>query len=132
MADTILVVDDNENATRMTARMLSGLGFEVTTALDGPSALSQIAERHPDCILLDVMMPRMSGLEVLSRLKRDPATTAIPVILLTAKSQDEDVLTGYREGAEYYLTKPCTTRDLAYGIRLVLGNRRPQGASASG
>lgn len=132
MADTILVVDDNENATRMTARMLSGLGFEVTTALDGPSALSQIAERHPDCILLDVMMPRMSGLEVLSRLKRDPATTAIPVILLTAKSQDEDVLTGYREGAEYYLTKPCTTRDLAYGIRLVLGNHRPQGASAAG
>lgn len=132
MADTIMVVDDNENATRMTARMLSGLGFEVMTALDGPNALSQIAERHPDCILLDVMMPRMSGLEVLSRLKRDPATTGIPVILLTAKSQDEDVLTGYKEGAEYYLTKPCSSRDLAYGIRLVLGNQRAQGANAAG
>ncbi len=132
MADTIMVVDDNENATRMTARMLSGLGFEVMTALDGPHALSQIAERHPDCILLDVMMPRMSGLEVLSHLKHDPATTDIPVILLTAKSQDEDVLTGYKEGAEYYLTKPCSSRDLVYGIRLVLGSHRPRGTSVSG
>jgi CheY-like chemotaxis protein len=121
MAPTILVVDDNESATRMTARMLSGLGYEVTTALDGPSALAQVAARRPDCVLLDVMMPRMSGLEVLARLKQDPATSRIPVILLTAKSQDDDVLTGYKEGAEYYLTKPCTSRDLLYGIRLVLG-----------
>ena len=124
MADTIMVVDDNENATLMTARMLSGLGFDVMTAFDGPNALSQIAERHPDCILLDIMMPRMSGLEVLARLKHDPSTQAIPVIMLTAKSQDEDVLTGYKQGAEYYITKPCTSRDLAYGIRLVLGSHR--------
>ena len=124
MPDTILVVDDNENATRMTARMLSGLGYEVLTAFDGPSALNLIASHAPDCILLDIMMPSMSGLEVLARLKHDPATAAIPVILLTAKSQDDDVLTGYKEGAEYYITKPCTSRDLVYGIRLVLGKRQ--------
>jgi CheY-like chemotaxis protein len=124
MPDTILVVDDNESATHMMARMLSGLGYEVMTALDGLHALEQIAERHPDCILLDVMMPRMSGLEVLTRLKHDPATTEIPVIMLTAKSQDEDMLTGYKKGAEYYITKPCTSRDLVYGIRLVLGQHR--------
>lgn len=123
MPETIMVVDDNENATRMTARMLSGLGYDVMTAVDGPSALAQIAARHPDCILLDIMMPSMSGLEVLARLKQDPATTAIPVIMLTAKSQDDDVLTGYKEGAEYYITKPCTSRDLVYGIRLVLGKQ---------
>jgi two-component system phosphate regulon response regulator PhoB len=131
MADTILVVDDNENATRMTARMLGGLGYDVMTALDGPSALAQIAARHPDCILLDIMMPRMSGLEVLARLKHDPATTAIPVIMLTAKSQDEDVLNGYKEGAEYYITKPCSSRDLVYGIRLVLGKHRQREAAAA-
>lgn len=131
MADTIMVVDDNENATLMTARMLSGLGFDVMTAFDGPTALTQIAERHPDCILLDIMMPRMSGLEVLARLKHDPTTTGIPVIMLTAKSQDEDVLTGYKQGAEYYITKPCTSRDLAYGIRLVLGSHRPSSPPAS-
>lgn len=123
MPDTIMVVDDNENATRMTARMLAGLGYEVMTALDGQNALDQIAVRHPDCILLDIMMPSMSGLEVLSRLKHDPATTSIPVIMLTAKSQDDDVLTGYKEGAEYYITKPCSSRDLVYGIRLVLGKQ---------
>ena len=123
MPDTVLVVDDNENVTRMTARMLSGLGYEVMTALDGPSALAQVADRLPDCVLLDVMMPTMSGLEVLARLKRDPATSAIPVILLTAKSQDDDVLAGYKEGADYYITKPCSSQDLVYGIRLVLGQR---------
>jgi CheY-like chemotaxis protein len=123
MPETILVVDDSESAASMTARMLSGLGYEVLTALDGPSALAQSAGHHPDCILLDIMMPRMSGLEVLSRLKHDPATMDIPVILLTAKSQDEDVLIGYKEGAEYYVTKPCSAQDLVYGIRLVLGKR---------
>ena len=123
MPETILIVDDNESAASMTARMLSGLGYEILTALDGPSALAQIAGQLPDCILLDIMMPRMSGLEVLSRLKHDPVTMGIPVILLTAKSQDEDVLIGYKEGAEYYITKPCTSRDLVYGIRLVLGKR---------
>jgi two-component system phosphate regulon response regulator PhoB len=123
MAETILVVDDNENATRMTARMLSGLGYEVLTALDGPTALDLVASRRPDCVLLDIMMPSMSGLEVLSRLKHDPMTSAIPVILLTAKSQDDDVLAGYKEGAEYYITKPCTSKDLVYGIRLVLGKQ---------
>jgi CheY-like chemotaxis protein len=121
MPGTILVVDDNENATRITARMLGNLGYDVVTALDGQRALELVAGRAPDCILLDIMMPTMSGLEVLARLKHDPATSAIPVILLTAKSQDEDVLTGYKEGAEYYITKPCTSQDLLYGIRLVLG-----------
>src|SRR5262245_26374255 len=106
MPDTILVVDDNENVTRMTARMLGGLGYEVMTAFDGPTALTLVASRRPDVILLDIMMPSMSGLEVLTRLKRDPATASVPVILLTAKSQDDDVLTGYKEGAEYYITKP--------------------------
>jgi CheY-like chemotaxis protein len=124
MPDTILVVDDNEHATMTTARMLTGLGYEVMTALSGQSALAEVAQRRPDCVLLDIMMPSMSGLEVLARLKHDPATSSIPVIMLTAKSQDEDVLLGYKEGAEYYITKPCTSRDLVYGIRLVLGQHR--------
>ena len=130
MPDTILVVDDNEHATMTTARMLNGLGYEVMTALSGQSALAEVAQRRPDCILLDIMMPSMSGLEVLARLKHDPATSSIPVIMLTAKSQDEDVLLGYKEGAEYYITKPCTSRDLVYGIRLVLGQHRQSSPTA--
>jgi DNA-binding response OmpR family regulator len=123
MPDTILVVDDNENATRMTARMLSGLGYEVMTALDGANALAQIATRHPDCILLDIMMPRMSGLEVMPHLKSDATTSNIPVIMVTAKTTDDDVLHGYQQGADYYITKPFTADELAYGVNLVLGHQ---------
>ena len=124
MPDTIMVVDDNENATRMTARMLSGTrvrGDDRTRRAERAGA-----DRHPPSRLHPARHhdADMSGLEVLARLKHDPATTAIPVIMLTAKSQDDDVLTGYKEGAEYYITKPCSSRDLVYGIRLVLGKQR--------
>ena len=80
-----------------------------------------IAAHPPDCILLDIMMPNMSGIEVLNRLKERPETASIPVILVTAKSRDEDVLSGYKEGADYYITKPFSAQQLIYGVRLVLG-----------
>jgi DNA-binding response OmpR family regulator len=67
------------------------------------------------------MMPEMSGLDVLSKLKKNPSTSAIPVILVTARIRDEDVLAGYKEGADYYITKPFSGEQLLYGIRLVLG-----------
>ena len=131
MAETILIVDDNDNATRITARMLSSRGYDVMTAHDGARALELVAERPPDCILLDIMMPNMSGLEVLRRLKHDPATVDIPVILLTAKSQDEDVLAGYKQGAEYYITKPFTSQEVMYGISLVLAKSAPKASDRS-
>jgi DNA-binding response OmpR family regulator len=123
--DSILVVDDDQNAARIAAHILRTRGYEVRTAHDGRAALAEVAARHPHCILLDVMMPSLSGLEVLERLKERPDTAAIPVILVTAKSQDEDVLTGYRQGAEYYITKPFSSQELLYGIRLVLGRQAP-------
>lgn len=131
MPETILVVDDDVNTARITERMLTVRGYDVMTATDGTRALELVAERRPDCILLDIMMPRMSGLEVLNHLKHDPETAEIPVILLTAKSQDEDVLTGYREGAEYYITKPFTAQELLYGIGLVLARSAPTATRAS-
>ena len=123
-APRILAVDDQPENLELLAAILSDEGFDVGFASDGLAALEAVAAHPPQAILLDIMMPRMSGLEVLARLKHDPSTQAIPVIMLTAKSQDEDVLTGYKQGAEYYITKPCTSRDLAYGIRLVLGSHR--------
>ena len=128
MAETILVVDDNVDVARVTASTLSARGYGVVIATDGQRALELVEERHPDCILLDIMMPHMSGLEVLSRLKGNPATAAIPVILITAKSRDEDVLCGYKEGADYYITKPFSSQQLLYGIRLVLGKDAPAAA----
>jgi CheY-like chemotaxis protein len=123
----ILIVDDNEDVAHIAAAYLSKRGYAVVTATDGPRALALVAERRPDCILLDIMMPTMSGLEVLTRLKQEPATSSIPVILVTAKSGDDDVLEGYKEGADYYITKPFSAQQLVYGVRLVLG----MGANAS-
>jgi DNA-binding response OmpR family regulator len=74
-------------------------------------------------MLLDVMMPRMSGLDVLKALKANPETASIPVIMVTAKTTDDDVLHGYQQGADYYITKPFTADQLLYGINLVLGNQ---------
>ncbi len=122
MSHRILVVDDNEDVAHITASVLTAKGYVVETALDGARALEMIVAESPDCVLLDIMMPNMSGIEVLTRMKESPATAAIPVILVTAKSRDEDVLAGYKEGADYYITKPFSAQQLIYGVRLVLGD----------
>jgi DNA-binding response OmpR family regulator len=128
MGDTILVVDDSEDIALISARMLTQRGFAVITACDGQEALAIVARQRPSCLLLDVMMPRMSGLEVLKALKADPATANIPVIMVTAKTTDDDVLHGYQEGADYYITKPFTADELVYGVNLVLGHQPTQHA----
>ncbi len=121
MSHRILVVDDNEDVAHITASFLTAKGYTVETALDGARALELIAAQPPDCVLLDIMMPNMSGIEVLNHMKESSATSSIPVILVTAKSRDEDVLSGYKEGADYYITKPFSSQQLIYGVRLVLG-----------
>jgi DNA-binding response OmpR family regulator len=117
----ILAVDDNEDSLRIIQMVLESNGFDVELARNGVEALERIREKAPELVLLDVMMPEMSGMEVLEKLRGAQATARIPVILLTAKAQDEDVITGYQVGADYYITKPFTAKQLLYGIRLVLG-----------
>jgi CheY-like chemotaxis protein len=119
---SVLVVDDNEDVRQIISKMLVGHGYEVRLAHDGPSALAAIEAARPDVILLDVMMPEMNGIKVLDRIRANPRSAAVPVIMVTAKSQDEDVLAGYKYGADYYITKPFTSRRLLYGIGLVLGS----------
>ncbi len=111
----ILVVDDTRDCLVILRGMLQGQGFEVRTAESGAEALRQIGARIPDVVLLDVMMPGMSGLEVLQRLRAGHATARIPVILITARSEDEDLMTGYQVGADYYITKPCTAQEVLRG-----------------
>ncbi len=118
---TVLVVDDNEEIVRLLRAILELQGFAVRTARDGASALTAVEQQLPDLIVLDVMLPAMDGKEVLARLKASSRTASIPVILLTARTQDEDVLIGYDLGADYYITKPFTKGQLLYGIGLVLG-----------
>src|SRR5215470_639630 len=117
----VLVVDDTPDSIMILRSILVNNGFAVTTADSGRAALESLKNEIPDLVLLDVMMPEMSGLEVLERIKSNPLTSNMPVILVTAKTQDEDVLAGYQYGADYYITKPCTAKQLLYGIGLVLG-----------
>ena len=121
----VLVVDDNPDSVRIVESILKGNGYEVVAATSGQEALAAIDKKPPSVILLDVMMPGMSGLEVLEKLRAQPKNGRIPVILLTAKTQDEDVISGYRYGADYYIPKPFTSKQLLYGIRLVLGESLP-------
>jgi len=120
MNRTILIVDDNLDSLMILRSILETQGFAVRAAESGREALAQLAREVPDVILLDVMMPGMSGFEVLETIKTTHATSHVPVIMVTAKMQDEDVLTGYQHGADYYITKPCTAKQLVYGIGLVL------------
>lgn len=121
MGRNILVVDDNLDSLMIMRNMLELHGFSVRTAQSGVEALALIEQDPPEVILLDVMMPVMSGFEVLGKLKDRHETSKIPVIMVTAKIDDEDVLCGYQQGADYYITKPCTAKQLLYGISLVLG-----------
>jgi CheY-like chemotaxis protein len=120
MGKSILVVDDNIDSIMILRSILESQGYTVRTAQSGVQALEELQNGPPDLILLDVMMPQMSGIEVLERIKTTHATSKVPVIMVTAKIQDEDVMTGYQHGADYYITKPCTAKQLLYGIGLVL------------
>lgn len=129
MKRTVLIVDDNLDSLMILRSILESRDFEVTTAQSGAEALAHLDATRPDVVLLDVMMPEMSGLEVLERIKSAPSTATIPVIMVTAKMQDEDVMMGYQHGADYYITKPCTAKQLLYGIGLVLGRSDPDAAA---
>lgn len=118
---TIMVVDDNPDIITIVRTILEAKGYSVLSAYSGPELLSLLEGQKPDLIVLDIMMPQMDGLEVLTRLKGAAETSAIPVILLTAKVQYEDVLGGYKLGADYYITKPFTSTQLLNGINLLLG-----------
>ncbi len=118
---TIMLVDDNPDIITIVKTILEGKGYSVLSASSGPELLNLLKSQKPDLIILDIMMPEMDGLEVLTRLKGMADTTSIPIILLTAKVQYEDVLGGYKLGADYYITKPFTSTQLINGINLLLG-----------
>jgi two-component system alkaline phosphatase synthesis response regulator PhoP/two-component system response regulator VicR len=108
----ILVTDDEPNIVRLIQVNLERQGFQVETANNGAQALEKIRANRPDLLVSDVMMPEMDGFELLSNIRRDPALENLPVIMLTAKAQDRDVLEGYTRGADMYLTKPFNPIEL--------------------
>jgi DNA-binding response OmpR family regulator len=120
---TVLVADDDEDILVLVSYRLERAGYEVLLARDGPSALATAQERKPDLAILDVMMPGLNGYEVTQRLRADPATAQIPVILLTARVQETDVDRGFEAGADDYLRKPFSPRELRARVQAILARR---------
>lgn len=119
----ILVTDDEPNIVRLIQVNLERQGFTVETANNGAQALEKIRANRPDLLVSDVMMPEMDGFELLSNIRRDPLLENLPVIMLTAKAQDRDVLEGYTRGADMYLTKPFNPIELVtFAKRLLQTN----------
>lgn len=123
-AATILVADNDEDILTLVAFRLERLGHEVLLARDGAEALERAQRELPDLCVLDVMMPRLTGYEVTRRLRRDPATRAIPVILLTARVQEADVEHGLQAGADAYVRKPFSPKELREQVDALLAARR--------
>lgn len=118
----ILIVDDDNDTRNIIRTILNAKGFTTKEACNGREALELIKVEIPTLILLDVMMPEMSGYDVITHLKLSPKTQTIPIIMLTAKGEDEDILTGYSQYAvDYYIPKPFTPKHLINGIELILG-----------
>ncbi|HKC24280.1 MAG TPA: response regulator, partial [Thermoanaerobaculia bacterium] len=119
----ILVVDDDEDILLIVQTMLTNGGFSVALARNGKEAIDQAIALRPDLIVLDVMMPHLSGWEVCATLKNLPETAATPVVMLTVKSEIKDLITGMQVGADDYLTKPFTKRDLLGTVQRLLEGR---------
>lgn len=122
---TILVADDEADVLSLISSSLIGAGFEVCRALDGSEALLKARSDRPALIVLDVMMPNLSGLEVCKQLKRENATQHIPIILLTAKAGEIDRVLGFELGADDYVTKPFSPRELVLRVQSILRRSAP-------
>jgi DNA-binding response OmpR family regulator len=120
MPEKILLVDDDMDTLRLVGLMLQRQGYEVRVASSGQQALGMVQAELPDLILLDIMMPEMDGYEVARHLRSEPATSEIPIIMFTAKTQVDDKVMGFEAGADDYLTKPTQPRELFAHMKAVL------------
>ena len=126
MARKILTCDDEKHIVRLIQVNLERAGYEVVAAYNGAECLEAVKTETPDLIILDVMMPEMTGFEVLEKLKADPETENIPVIMLTARAQDADVLRGWQSGVETYLTKPFNPMELIAFVKRIFAMQDSQ------
>ena len=109
----VLIADDDADILSLVRAVLERAGNEVISVGDGAQALASVTERKPDLAVLDISMPELDGLEVLRRLRADSATSALPVVLLSARAQEADVKLGFELGASAYVKKPFSPRELA-------------------
>jgi two-component system phosphate regulon response regulator PhoB len=129
MAETVLVVEDEVDILEVLQYNLEGNGYHVITAKDGPTALEAVRTRKPSIIVLDLMLPGYSGLEVCRRLKGRQETARIPILMLTAKAEESDRVVGLELGADDYVTKPFSPREVTLRVEAILRRlRHPESA----
>ena len=120
MTQRILIVDDEPNIVISLEFLMKKEGFEIAVANDGDEALAQVASFNPDLLLLDVMMPKKSGFEVCEALRADPERAGLKIVMLTAKGRDTEMAKGLAIGADAYVTKPFSTKELVDKVREML------------
>lgn len=127
MKETILIVEDEKDIVKMLEYNLSKEGFKILSANNGEDALDLVHRHLPDLIILDLMLPEMDGLEVCKELKKESKTAHIPIVMLTAKSQEADKIVGLELGADDYVTKPFSPRELTARIKAILRRASDKG-----
>ena len=128
MSEHVLIVDDEQDVVDLLAYNLQKAGYKTVTARDGGTALQKARDTLPALIILDLMLPQVDGTEVCKQLRADPKTAAIPILMLTAKAEEVDRIIGLELGADDYVTKPFSPREVVLRIRKILG--RTQGKAA--
>ncbi|MGH8973903.1 MAG: response regulator transcription factor [Acidimicrobiia bacterium] len=121
----VLIADDDPDIRELVAFKLGQAGHRVVAVADGEAALAEARAETPDLVLLDVMMPRRTGMEVCRELRADPRTGSVPVILLTAKAQEADIEQGFAAGADDYIVKPFSPRELVSRVTTALNRVTP-------
>ncbi len=128
MLQEILVVEDEPDIRRLIVLHLERGGFRCVTAASGPEALRLATSRSPDLVVLDLLLPGMDGLEVCRRLRADPATASVPIVMLTARADEVDRVVGLELGADDYIAKPFSPKELVARLRAVLRRAQPRDA----
>ena len=124
--DSILIVEDDEDIVELLAFNLQSAGFAAETARDGYEGLAKARRNPPAAVILDLMLPGLDGFEVCKELKRDPKTASAPIIMLTAKGEEVDRIVGLELGADDYVVKPFSPRELVLRLRSVLKRHAPE------
>ena len=130
MSSRVLIVEDEPDIRELVVHHLKREGYQVSAASSGEEALRQVQAAPPDLVLLDLMMPAMDGLEVCRRLRQDPATAMLPIVMLTAKGDEVDRVLGLEIGADDYIVKPFSPKELLARVRAVLRRSRPAPGAA--
>jgi two-component system, OmpR family, alkaline phosphatase synthesis response regulator PhoP len=123
----ILIIEDDRDIVELVRYNLANEGFEVTSVADGSAALASLRKSTPDLVILDLMLPKMPGLEVCKEIRRDAALNRLPILMLTARGEEADRVIGLEMGADDYVTKPFSPRELAARVKALLRRAEPVG-----